>query len=67
MPRPLLLLLAVVAVFLAGIGVWANAITADLGSDIGQGRIALALAAVAAAALIGAFIWLVRKGDRSGR
>ncbi len=65
------LLIAAIAAFLIGIGIWSFAITGDLaGADDGQAVRIAAGAAVAALLLIGGFVALILRGrwrDRDRR
>ncbi|MBW8724659.1 MAG: hypothetical protein JF625_05815 [Inquilinus limosus] len=62
------LLIAAIAVFLIGIGVWSFAITGDLaGADDGQAVRIAAGAAVAALLLIGGFVVLILRGRSRDR
>jgi hypothetical protein len=62
------LLIAAIAVFLVGIGVWSFAITGDLaGSDGGRAVRIAAGAALAALMLIGGFVALILRGRSRDR
>ncbi|KGM33640.1 hypothetical protein [Inquilinus limosus] len=65
------LLIAAIAAFLVGIGIWSFAITGDMaGADGGQAVRIAAGAAIAALLLIGGFVVLILRGrprDRDRR
>ena len=62
------LLIAAIAAFLIGIGVWSFAITGDVaGADGGQAVRIAAGAAVAALLLIGGFVALILRGRSRDR
>jgi hypothetical protein len=62
------LLIAAIAAFLIGIGVWSFAITGDVaGADGGQAVRIAAGAAVAAVLLIGGFVALILRGRSRDR
>lgn len=60
------ILIAGVAVFLVGIGLWAFTLTADLSTiDLQSGVTALVLWVLASAGLIGGFLWLAHRQRRN--